>query len=205
MQVDIHTKITNLVIKHLEEIQIQKQNNAFKNTWSCPWSATENSGLPLNAATKKSYSGVNVLVLWMNAAANGYQSHAYLTFKQAKKLGGNVRKGEKGTHIIKLITFTRENDEGEQVKSGAALRTYTVFNVDQCEGLNIELPKLPEIGSLDTEFNQFLSDTGANINYGGNKACYISATDKIKMPQEKDFIAVIYGLSNGLARAAWLI
>lgn len=190
MQVDIHTQITNDIIKNLEQIQVLRENGSYKNTWSCPWSASTNTGLPANAATKTSYSGINILALWSNAMRNNYQSHLYLTFKQCKDLGGNVMKGEKGVRIVKLLTFSKENDEGLKVKSGAALRAYTVFNIDQCESLNIEIPMPPQKGSLDEAFNLFITDIGANISYGGNKACFVPAYDKILMPQECDFETV---------------
>jgi hypothetical protein len=42
--------------------------------------------------------GCNVVLLWM-ARATGYQTPRFLTFKQALQVGGNVRKGERGTKV----------------------------------------------------------------------------------------------------------
>ena len=198
MQVDIHTQITNTIIKSIEKIQAQKQDHSFKKSVSNLWSADQATDFPANASTKNHYSGINVLVLWANAMEFGYQSHQYITFKQCKNLGGNVIKGEKGVKIVKLLTFSKENDEGETVQTGAALRAYTVFNVQQCENISIELPKPIQKGSLDSAFNQFIIDTGADIGYGGNSAHYVPLFDKVQMPQEIDFLETDYFKSTML-------
>lgn len=53
-------------------------------------------GLPRNALTGRSYSGINVLMLWGAVIEQGYPSQSWLTFRQALEAGGHVRKGEQG-------------------------------------------------------------------------------------------------------------
>jgi hypothetical protein len=104
--------------------------------WIKPWSATPGQNTPCNAATNRPYSGSNVVLLWMAANA-GYRTPRYLTFKQALELGGNVRKGEHGTKVYfvkQLQVADRDGEEGE-TRIVPMMREYTVFNVDQCEGL----------------------------------------------------------------------
>ncbi len=83
----------------------------------------------------------NVLLLW----SSEYISPFWLTFKQAQALKGNVRKGEHGTQIIfykQLPEYAKKDEEatGEDERVPFVLCHYTVFNVEQCDGLT-----LPEI------------------------------------------------------------
>ena len=92
---------------------------------------------PCNAVSNRPYSGCNVVLLWMAQAA-GYRTPRFLTFKQALELGGNVRKGERGTKVY-FVKQLQVRDQGADDSSSARLipmmREYTVFNVDQCENL----------------------------------------------------------------------
>lgn len=111
--------------------------------WVRPWSGGGGLGLPENGSTGKRYRGANVLVLWGAAMASGYDSNKWLTFKQAKSMGGSIRRGERGTSVLfwgsakKTVT----GDDGKEVERELMfVRTYTVFAVEQTEG--IETPML---------------------------------------------------------------
>jgi len=111
--------------------------------WEKPWKTPRYAGgpFPRNFYTGKPYRGINVLLLW----SSEYNSPFWLTFKQAQALKGNVRKGEHGTPIIfyKQLPDHAEKDEegtGEGERVPFVLCHYTVFNVEQCDGLT-----LPEI------------------------------------------------------------
>src|ERR1700719_2394952 len=86
---DLYSAVTARILAQLE---------AGAAPWIKPWSAMPGQGVPCNAATNRPYSGCNVVLLWMVQAA-GYRTPRYLTFKQALELGGNVRKGERGTKV----------------------------------------------------------------------------------------------------------
>ena len=86
MAKDIQQEITDKLIEALE--------NGVK-PWERPWDQTGLAILPTNFKTGKAYSGMNLLLLWLAADKNNYSSEMWLTFKQAKELGGQVRKGEK--------------------------------------------------------------------------------------------------------------
>jgi antirestriction protein ArdC len=85
--------------------------------------------------SNRPYSGCNVVLLWMAQAA-GYRTPRFLTFKQALELGGNVRKGEHGTKVyfVKQLQIREDADEAP-ARLVPMMREYTVFNVDQCDGL----------------------------------------------------------------------
>src|ERR1017187_6976473 len=111
--------------------------------WEKPWQSPHFTGgpFPRNLLTGKPYRGVNVLLLW----SSSYASPFWLTFKQAQELKGAVRKGEKGTQIVfyKQLPEHAEKDEEDTSEDGRVpfvLCHYTVFNVEQCDGLT-----LPEI------------------------------------------------------------
>src|SRR5215472_2579643 len=127
MSRDLYAEVSNKIIAALE---------AGAAPWVKPWSATPGRNVPCNAATNRPYSGCNVVLLWMAQSA-GYRTPRFLTFKQAPDLGGHVRKGEHGVTVffVKRVEVTdRDSDDGE-TKVIPLLKAYTVFNVDQCDGL----------------------------------------------------------------------
>jgi len=181
---DIYQEVTDQIIKQLEEGSAP---------WLKPWKDSAASTLmPMNVISKKSYSGVNVLLLWCAANEKGYESNAWLTYKQAQDLGGNVRKGEKGQAITfwKINKGTETNKAGEEAKkSWAILKRFTVFNVAQCENLGqlgLEIKEVPEEQRL-TNAEHFIQNTGATINHGTNQPCYVPSQDVVFMPHRKQF------------------
>ena len=86
---DLYAAVSTRIIAELE---------AGAAPWVRPWSVTAGANTPCNAVSNRPYSGCNVVLLWMAANA-GYRTPRYLTFKQARELGGNVRKGEHGTKV----------------------------------------------------------------------------------------------------------
>src|SRR5271154_5980764 len=141
--------------------------------WIKPWSATPGANTPCNAATNRPYSGSNVVLLWMAQVA-GYRTPRYLTFKQALELGGNVRKGERGTKVyfVKQLQFRDERaDDTSSTRLILMMREYTVFNVDQCDNLpdsiNTGKPiRVCNPGTRDELADAFLHSTGADIREG---------------------------------------
>lgn len=111
--------------------------------WEKPWKAPRFAcgPFPCNFSTGKPYRGINVLLLW----PSDYNSPFWLTFKQAQDLKGHVRKGESGTPIVfyKQLRDRKKDDKAtreEYDRAPFVLCYYTVFNVEQCDGLS-----LPEI------------------------------------------------------------
>ena len=155
--------------------------------WRKPWkNACE---LPQNLISKKAYRGINILTL----GASGYGSPYWLTFKQAKSLGGMVRKGEKGTPVVfwKFIDVT-DKETGEE-KRVPLLRYYTVFNVEQTDG--IDESKIPAVAELPDNFNPIdeaekiidESEDLPEIKHAGDRAFYRPSTDTITMPKQSQF------------------
>ncbi len=103
--------------------------------WVTPLVSDAGQNVPQNAVTNRPYSGCNVILLWL-ARDRGWATPRFLTFKQALEAGGNVRKGEHGTKVYFVKQLMVKNGDGEdETRVVPMMREYTVFNVDQCDGL----------------------------------------------------------------------
>jgi antirestriction protein ArdC len=97
--------------------------------WRKPWTATDAA----NGVSRKPYRGINWLIL--NSA--GYANPYWLTYRQAQAAGGNVRKGEHGWPCVFWKWLEVEDEKTGDPKRIPFLRYYTIFNVEQCEGLDV--------------------------------------------------------------------
>ena len=130
---DVYAHVTDTIIAEIE---------AGTPPWRKPWTGSTSGTLP-KRYNGEAYRGINILMLWVMAAKNGYVSSRWMTYRQAKELGGQVRKGEKSTTVVKYGTFTRENEQGVEEQLPYA-RAYCVFNADQIEGLAEDYYSRPE-------------------------------------------------------------
>ena len=162
--------------------------------WVKPWSMTVGRNVPCNAVTNRPYSGCNVLLLWMAQQA-GYSTPRYLTFKQAVEAGGNVRKGEHGTKVyfVKQLQVRDEQSDAEDaMRLVPMLREYTVFNVEQCEGLPERALAAPSQPARNPDCrhqlaDDFLRSTRADIREGHGEAYYVPSRDFISLPAFEAF------------------
>ena len=167
--------------------------------WAKPWDAVK-YGVHRNAVTNRAYRGMNIMLLNLVAMAQGYVDPRWLTFRNAETLGGNVRKGEKGVTVIFWKFLAKrgqvdddglipepEDDGGQERKVIPFARAYTVFNVEQCEGL--DLPAL-EPAEVEEEETNELAETILTlpvIKHGGGRAFYSASADVIIMPPRSVF------------------
>jgi antirestriction protein ArdC len=156
--------------------------------WVKPWSVTPGQNVPQNAVTNRPYSGCNVILLWL-ALNRGWATPRFLTYKQALDAGGNVRRGEHGTKVYFVKRLQVRDGDGEQAEARLVpmLREYTVFNVDQCDGLpdSIRAGKPMRVRNPDTRdglAEDFLRCTGADIREGHGEAYYAPSHDFIFLP-----------------------
>jgi antirestriction protein ArdC len=195
MKRDIYADVSARIIRELE---------AGAAPWVKPWSATPGLNTPCNAVSNRPYSGCNVVLLWMAQAA-GYRTPRYLTFKQAVELGGNVRRGEHGTKVyfVKQLQV-RDNSANDEAATRIVpmMREYTVFNVQQCDGLPERVLTLGEIKPRnpdlrDATIDEFFSCSGADIRQGAGEAYYRPGDDFISMPRFEAFksAAHFYGVA----------
>jgi antirestriction protein ArdC len=156
--------------------------------WVKPWSATAGQNVPQNAVSARPYSGCNVVLLWL-ARDRGWATPRFLTFKQALEAGGHVRKGEHGSKIFFVKQLAVKDREGEEAEPRLVpmLREYSVFNVDQCEGLPEAIRAGKPMRVLNPDARHLLADdfvrsTGADIREGSGEAYYAPGHDFISMP-----------------------
>lgn len=177
-RIDPYQAVTDLIIEHLERGVVP---------WRCPWQ--REVGIPRNFHTGKTYNGINVLLLGLRHMPSPY----WLTFRQAQERGGHVRKGERGSHVIKVgESKSSSADEAEATdeprRKRLFLREYTVFNAVQIEGIDFPpanpIPQLPLSERIEAA-EQIVAEmpNPPSIHEGARTvACYRLHTDTVQMP-----------------------
>jgi len=158
--------------------------------WKQPWSGQGFGIMPRNAATGRAYSGVNVVLLWARSQDSGFGRPHWLTFKQALEAGGNVRKGEKGETVVYVSAIEKIDEETGLKRRIPFLKSFTVFNVAQCENLpeKIEPTFKPQhTEDRDPEIDEFLALTGADIRHNEQRAYWTRKLDYINLPAFETF------------------
>jgi len=159
--------------------------------WSKPWIAV-GSDLPHNATTGKQYRGANVIMLWMVADSKGYSGQAWATYKQWQSVDAQVRKGEKGTQLIKwVVAQCKDHSSDERCsKCGRMFPTsFTVFHSDQVDGWTAPVAEERDELERDELAERFFAGVGATVEHvAGDRACYSPTLDRIKMPLADQFI-----------------
>lgn len=184
--------------RNLRQEVTDKVLEALKNgvaPWVKPWTGKPGDGVHMNPDTKTVYKGINVWLLNIAQMANGYSSSEWVTFRGAKKLGGSVKprpedveKGEWGHTVIYWQFIEKKDENGNPTgEKFPLLRHFTVFNRDQCDNLpETEVEEVPEF-ERHARAEATIEATGAKISYGGNQACYIPASDSIRLPNKENF------------------
>jgi antirestriction protein ArdC len=192
-RVNLYEEVTARIVAELE---------AGRVPWVQPWGrkGSTGPGLPRNALTGRSYSGVNVLILWGAVIAGGYPSQSWLTFRQAQEAGGCVTKGERGTTVVYADRFTPEAEKerarqtGDVAKAVPFLKRFTVFNVAQCEGLRAGLASdpapLPEREIVPVA-EAVIASSGVDFRIGGSQAFYVPSLDFVQVPPQPAFFEQI--------------
>ncbi|RWF05826.1 MAG: DUF1738 domain-containing protein [Mesorhizobium sp.] len=176
---DVYQRITDKIVEQLEK---------GVRPWHQPWGANGTPTRPLRH-NGVPYRGINTVLLWMEATANGYASPYWMTYRQAQELGGQVTKGQTSTLVVYAgaIEKTEEAENGEEIEQRIPfLKGYPVFNCDQIDNLPAQFcPAAIEPRSPMERFDAadaFFANTGAEIRFGGNKAFYSPAGDFIACP-----------------------
>jgi antirestriction protein ArdC len=176
MNGDVYQIVTDRIIRLLESGIVP---------WHQPWKSVNQ--WPQNFVSRKVYRGINLFLL--NAAK--YSSPYWLTFRQVQMLGGSVKKGERAFPVV-FWKILKEERPGEEEKRISFLRYYSVFNVAQCEGINVPVipteelkPKFARIEKCE----QIVADMPKRpgINHWGGRAEYSPSKDEINMPEPENF------------------
>ena len=173
--------------------------------WQKPWKPGEQISAE-NFSTGQKYSGGNSLYLMSRAIRDGRGDNRWGTYNQIREAGGQVRKGEKGTQVLFFTDRnsrvakdekgqTMKNKEGktiyeEQKRETPICKQYTVFNVEQAEGLELK----PREGQVRPEWDshrdaeKVIAANGATVEHvAGDRAYYRMAEDKVVLPEPGQF------------------
>jgi len=174
--------------------------------WVKPWDENKFcADLPVNAVSGRKYSGVNITILWTAAASHGFKRDRWLTFNQAKSVGGAVRRGQKGTIAVlfknvgsparrkEIDRQSASEDKEEREGQFRLIRGFTLFNVEQCNDLpkdvkkGLEPRKCTPGWQLHKKADDLLLKQNIKIHRDNKSACYVPSKDKIYMPAKSAF------------------
>ena len=187
IRLDVYTRVTERIVADLE--------NGVR-PWFKPWKASNTEGRITRPLRHNGtpYQGINILLLWGEAMAKGYAANSWMTYKQAEEIGAQVRKGEHGSLVVYADRFvkTETGDNGESVEREIPfMKAYTVFNVEQIDGLPERYQAKPEPKGeplkLIEATERFFNATGATFRHGGNQAYYAPSPDVIQLPVPEAF------------------
>ena len=181
---EVYRSVQEQLIQQIEKVETEGGK------WEFPWH--RDASLPRNAMNNnRPYSGINSLMLMFQKDAMNYETGLWAGFNQWKEKGGTVRKGEKGTMIIiPTIIPAKKDADGNEIKPGSIFfKTGYVFNLDQIDGIDKEQFKMPQLSEEErvAELEQALSEIGAVVNHGGDRAFYRPSTDEITLPPFSSF------------------
>jgi antirestriction protein ArdC len=192
---DIYQRVTDRIVAAIEA-------GLADGKAGMPWHRKSHggtaTGLPMNAASKTSYRGVNVPVLWATADAAGYGTGLWATYKQWGEMGGQVRKGEQGTPVVywkitkpsELGDTDGEDEAGGGKRGSFFVRYYNVFNLAQVDGATLPAdtaPELPECERIAHAEAFIAALPGLDLRHGGGMAFYTPSQDRVQMPPFADF------------------
>ncbi|HEV3192818.1 MAG TPA: zincin-like metallopeptidase domain-containing protein, partial [Polyangiaceae bacterium] len=188
---NLYARITDCIVSALEQ---------GVRPWVQPWSLKHSAG-PVSRPLRHNgtpYTGINVLALWCTSVERGYVAPIWMTFRQALELGAHVRKGEKGALVVYANSFKvaeedSKDDSGDEAQREVHyLKGYTVFNLEQIDGLPEQYttqatPFQPSAEARIARAEHLAASTQATIRYGGGRAFYIPQADVVQMPPFEAF------------------
>ena len=191
---------TDELIEHVTNDMIAAIENGA-DTWQMPWHTIATNAQP-HSIDDRPYRGLNAVVLALTAAANGWPSGTWATYRGWQRHGAQVRRGERATHVLlwkparpaterdDSTTEPDDNDTSTAPRGRLVSRVFAVFAAEQVDGANLphtdrnEQRDTPErIAAADAYFAKI----GADVIIGGNRACYIPADDRIHVPHLDQF------------------
>jgi len=167
--------------------------------WQKPWRTGEAGRTPRNPTTDKPYRGGNVLALMIAAMRKGFTDPRWMTYRQAAEKGWQVRKGEKASQVEYWeAKKCGKEEDGDEKPVRLVHRVYPVFNAEQIDGTPPISLKPREPWEVCEAGERIITNSGADIRYGGDRAYYRKDTDHIQLPPRECFIDApgFFGTAN---------
>ena len=216
-------KIAAIMIEELERLieHNEKTGEAIEAPWVKDWKVPAwtvggkkvNPNVQINAVSKRRYRGMNQFNLMITAMIAGFTSPLWITYNKAAELGGNIRKGSRGSTVYfwihgenPYVTYTRTvidpvsglEVEEEYHPMEWNLITHSVFNIEQCENLPEDMWKLEEIDTdsytpepaeeAESIIAAYLANGGPEMAHdGGNRAYYVPSQHRVALPKRESF------------------
>jgi len=191
---ELRQQITDQIVAALEQNQVP---------WRRPWCTSKNAGRPSNALSRRTYSGVNPLLLELHALKHRFESKWFGTFSQWEQLGCTIKRRPEGVDpgawgckviLYKPISKTviDESTGDEKERGFHLMRTYSVFNAEQVDGVAAEkflVREMDEGTNILPNFEPFeelVVATKADIRHGGENACYYRPLPAGSFPNHTD-------------------
>lgn len=180
---DAYQEVTNSIIAAIEE---------GCPPWQKPFTGDKGGACFPIRSTGEAYQGINVLMLWLQADKNEFNSAHWFTYKQASERKAQVKKGSKSSRIIFFSNLNREDDKGEEYQI-PFIKTSNVFNADQIEGLPadyyVEVEPIQDLGTEpDARLDQIFKAIGIKTKTTDEpRAFYSPANDYVHMPPIETF------------------
>ena len=157
--------------------------------WKRPWATL--TGTASNAVTGKQYQGFNWFLLAM--AEDDGLAGPWATYKQWQSVGAQVRKGEKGTKVLRpmILPDKKAIEAGKDGATFVLFKGYTVFATSQVDGYT-PAPLPAPTGESNPVAEEWLqaAEQIADLHYGGNQAFYSPGKDIVQIPHREQFETV---------------
>ena len=181
--------IDKVAKKFIEALKTEKGNWKKSKIWK-----SLESGLPINAKTRKSYNGFNIINLLLDREIHNYDNNEWGTFKMWNDMGYRLKKNEKCSYVF-FNTLFEVDDKNKVDEFGNPkkkkiwyLKPYAVFNANQVEGYEIKKVQAPNKAKSLDNVDQYVEYTEAQILHGGDRAFYSPNMDVIQMPSKESFL-----------------
>lgn len=176
--------------------------------WVKPWSAkgaAKAITTPINFQTNKPYRGINTLLTYCACLDNGWTVPAFATFNQIKAMGGTVKKGSKSEHIFFSNVIERDpktEEEAARVNANGKyeyrfLKGFSVFNIEQTEGLDLNLEGMAKPSELPAEIVDLCKLVDVKLTHGGDRAFYQPIGDRVNLPAPEAFKSLDHYKATG--------
>ena len=175
---DLYQEVTDKIIAALEQ---------GVTPWTCPWDRSGFDVVPVNHTTGVAYRGINVILLWLSQMAGNYLQSRWLTCARQTRPAGKPPEGRTGDDCGVLQAHGTTDGRGMTARvrkssKNSPFRSFTVFNVAQIDGINLDAPRQSQGFEPLAEAEQLMAASGVVIHHGGIKAFYASLYGQITLP-----------------------